>query len=68
MHTVAAQGCGLQRRKETEVDATKPQAAARLGRVVLADFSIVLVKALAGGVAASIVASGVVLVLARLAS
>jgi hypothetical protein len=50
------------------VDATKPQAAARLGRVVLADFSIVLVKALAGGVAASIVASGIVLVLARLAA
>jgi hypothetical protein len=48
------------------VDATKAQPAARPGRIVLADFSIVLVKALAGGVAASIVASGIVLMLARL--
>jgi hypothetical protein len=68
MHTVAVQGCGPQRRKETEVDATKPQATATPGRVVLADFSIVLVKALAGGVAASVVASGIVLALARLAA
>ena len=49
------------------MDSTKPQANARFGRVVLADFSIVLVKALAGGVAASVVASGIVLALARLA-
>jgi hypothetical protein len=49
------------------VDSTKPQATASSGRVVLADFSIVFLKALAGGVAASIVASGIVLALARLA-
>ncbi len=49
------------------MDSTKPQATASFGRVVLADFSIVLVKALAAGIAASIVASGIVLVLARLA-
>lgn len=67
MHTVAALGYGLQRRKETGVDATKPQATARFGRVVLADFSIVLIKALAGGFAASLVAGGIVLALARLA-
>lgn len=48
------------------MDSTKPQATARFGRVVLADFSIVFVKALAGGIAASIVASGIVLALARL--
>jgi len=34
------------------VDSTKPQATASFGRVVLADFSIVFVKALAGGVEA----------------
>lgn len=67
MHTVAAPGYGPQRRKETRVDSTKPQATASFGRVVLADFSIVFVKALAGGVAASIVASAIVLLLARLA-
>ncbi len=49
------------------MDSTKPQATASFGRVVLADFSIVFVKALAGGVAASIVASAIVLLLARLA-
>jgi hypothetical protein len=67
MNTVAAPGYGLQRRKETGVDSSKPQATASSGRVVLADFSIVFLKALAGGVAASIVASGIVLALARLA-
>ncbi|HET9044295.1 MAG TPA: hypothetical protein VFN70_14155 [Burkholderiales bacterium] len=49
------------------MDSTKPQATANFGRVVLADFSIVFLKALAGGVAASIVAGGIVLALARLA-
>jgi hypothetical protein len=49
------------------MDRTKPQATASFGRVVLADFSIVFVKAIAGGVAASIVAGGIVLALARLA-
>jgi len=49
------------------VDATKPQAPARFGRVVLADFSLVFVRALAGGFAASVVAAAIVLGLARLA-
>jgi hypothetical protein len=49
------------------VEATKPHATARFGRVVLADFSIVLLKALAGGFVASIVAGGIVLALVRLA-
>ena len=49
------------------MDATKPQPPARLGRVVLADFSLVFVKALAGGFAASVVAAAIVLGLARLA-
>jgi len=49
------------------VDATKPQPNARLGRAVLADFSLVLVKALAGGFATSVVAAAIVLGLARLA-
>jgi hypothetical protein len=67
MNTVAAPGYGLQRRKETGVDSSKPQANASFGRVVLADFSIVFVNSLAGGTAASIVASGIVPALARLA-
>jgi len=50
------------------VDSTKPQATASFGRVVLADFSIVFLKALAGGVAASIVAGGIVLAQQRTAS
>ena len=49
------------------MDATKPQPTARFGRVVLADFSLVFVRALAGGFAASVVAAAVVLGLARLA-
>jgi hypothetical protein len=49
------------------VDTTKPQASVRSGRVVLADFSLVLARALAGGIAASVVAAALVLGLARLA-
>lgn len=49
------------------MESTKPQSTARLGRVVLADFSLVFVKALAGGFAASVVAAAIVLGLARLA-
>jgi hypothetical protein len=49
------------------VDATKPQSTARHGRDVLADFSVVFVKALAGGFAASVAAAALVLGLAGLA-
>ncbi|HSD54459.1 MAG TPA: hypothetical protein VLC47_09850 [Burkholderiales bacterium] len=50
------------------MNVSKPQPTARFGRVVLADFSIVLVKALAGGFAASLVAGGIVLALVRLSA
>lgn len=49
------------------MDATKPQITARHGRDVLADFSVVIVKALAGGFVASVVAAALVLCLAGLA-
>jgi hypothetical protein len=49
-----------------EVEGAKVQVNARPGRVVLADLSLVLVKALAGGFVASLVASGIVLALVGL--
>jgi hypothetical protein len=49
------------------VDGIKTQPTAHHGRVVLADFSLVFVKALAGGIAVSVVAAAIVLGLAGLA-
>jgi hypothetical protein len=48
------------------VEGAKVQANASPGRAVLADFSLVFMKALAGGLVASLVASGLVLAIVRL--
>jgi hypothetical protein len=50
------------------VESAKVQANASSGRAVLADFSVVFVKALAGGFVASLVAAALVLALVRLGS
>lgn len=48
------------------MEQVKAQGQASSGRAVLADFSLVFVKALASGVAVSVLAAGLVLALARL--